>query len=149
MSKLQIYISVFTICLYATACITTQPATTTAITPSYKYNFASLYNPAASDLHPEIRIHIKSEKEAVVFYKIPMTELRAIKTEPLATETKLMIKYVIRNPSDFSVADSGSMVQVVNLKEKNEYLQSYFTVKIPQQVNSKIVVSLYGEKNNS
>lgn len=143
------YILVFASTLLLWACATTQTTTTPANAPSYKYNFASLYNPAASDLHPEVRIYLKSEKEAVIFFKIPMSELRALNTEPLATETKLMIKYVIRNPIDFSVADSGSMVQMINLKEKNEYLQSYFTTNIPQQGNSKIVVSFYGEKPNS
>ena len=150
MNKLLVYISILILSLFTFGCVTTQPTTTaTTSAPSYKYNFASLYNPAASDLHPEIRINIKSEKEALIFYKIPMSELRALNNDPLATETKLMIKYVIRNPADFSVADSGSMVQMINLKEKNEYFHSYFTVKIPEQVNSKIVVSLYGEKPNS
>lgn len=149
MNKTLIYILIAVSTLLVWSCIPAQQTATTVNVPSYKYNFASLYNPAASDLHPEIRIFLKSEKEAIIYYKIPMTELRAINTEPLATETKLMIKYVIRNPSDFSVADSGSVVNVINLKENNQYVYSYFTTKIPQQVNSKIVISIYGEKPNS
>lgn len=149
MNKSLIYILTIASTLMTWSCVPTQQTTTVVNTPSYRYNFASLYNPAASDLHPEIRIYLKSEKEALIYYKIPIAELRAINTEPLASETKLMIKYVIRNPSDFSVADSGSLVHMIDLKEKNEYIQSYFTVKIPQQVNSKIVVSLYTQKPNS
>jgi GWxTD domain-containing protein len=149
MNKILTYILIFASSLLLWACVTIQPTSTTENAPSYKYNFASLYNPAASDLHPEIRIYLKSEKEIVIFYKIPFSELKAINTEPMATETKLMIKYVIRNPSDFSVADSGSLVHMIDLKEKKEYVQSYFTAKIPQQGNSKIVISIYGQKPNS
>lgn len=134
--------------IFVTSCVSVNKQTSPA-PPSYKYNFASLYNPAATDMHPEIRIYLKSKTEALVFYKLPLNELKAITKDQTASEAKLMIKYIIRNTSDFSVADSGSLVNVINLQDKQDFISSYFNVKLPLNYDCKIVISIYGQKENS
>lgn len=148
MQNKHILLLILAIAIFAASCVSMSQQNN-PIPPSYKYNFASLYNPASSDMHPETRIYLKSQTEAVVFYNLPLNELKASINDPLASETKLMIKYITRNISDFSVADSGSLVNVIKLQDNLEFINSYFNVKLPVKSDCKIVISIYGPKENS
>ncbi len=133
--------------LFAASCVSVQQ--TTAPAPSYKYNFSSLYNPGESDLHPEVRTYINTDTSAIVFYRIPKSELRQLLTDPSSSSVKLQIKYVLRDVSTFEIVDSSSFINSINIKETNSSVFSYFHVKIPAKSNYKLIVSIAGQREKS
>lgn len=118
-------------------------------TPSYKFNFSSLYNPGESIIHPECRVYINSDTSALCFYKIKTSELKQTITDATSGQAKLQIKYVLRNYTSFEVVDSNSMVASINIKENGEYINGYFNLHIPSKDNFKLIISMSGQRENS
>ena len=147
--KVYVYIYVFLSLILIQACVGVQMPNNNAYSSSYKYNFASLYNPSLSEIHPEIRIFAKSENQALVLYKIQTNEIKNLTNSITDESTKLTIKYTLRDTEKFEVVDSGTVVNIINFNEISENFSSYFTVKTPNQENHKIIISIYGEKANS
>lgn len=129
------------------SCVTVTP--TVAPSPSYKYNFSSLYNPSESILHPECRAYINSDSTALLFYRIKTPELMQIVTDPSSYKVKLQIKYILRDVTTFNVVDSSSFNNVIDLKSVGPYLQSYFNIKIPDKAVYKLIISISGSMENS
>lgn len=76
MNKANISICVIICIILIQACVGVQPQNQTSRPSSYKYNFASRYNPSSAEIQPEVRIFAKSKTEALVFYKIPTNEIQ-------------------------------------------------------------------------
>lgn len=146
--KLSI-IGAFVAILFFTSCLSQKQNTKPQTNYSYKYNFASLYNPSLSDLHPEVRIYTKLNNEATIFYRVLTKEIKAITNSQFDEFAKLTIKYTLRNVNTFAIVDSGTIINNIDLKELNGYFRSYFNVKQMGNDNYKIIISFFGEKPNS
>lgn len=148
MNKANISICVIICIILIQACVGVQPQSQTSRPSSYKYNFASRYNPSSAEIQPEVRIFAKSKTEALVFYKIPTNEIQKT-VNTIDDDARLIVKYTLRNADNFAIVDSGTVVNMINLKQTNEEFNSYFTVNTPNQENYKIIISIYGEKANT
>ena len=123
-----------------------QPEKVTNISTNYRaYNFSSLYNISESYIHPEYFIYLESENLANFYLKIKTAELKRIRSNPSDDKTILSIKYVLRDNENNEIADSSTYHVKFNLETKKEYIDTYFRVKVPEQKNYRITVSLKGE----
>ncbi len=133
--------------ILVSSCVTVQQPVAPA--PSYKYDFSSLYNPGESDLHPQFRVYKNNDTSVLVFYKIPVSELKRNYMDPSTSIAKLQFKYVLRNTDNFEIVDSSAFTNSINLKDAGIELESYFHVRVPDKGEYKVIVSIYGQKINS
>ena len=144
MMCLKVKINIFLLLLSFASCY--QPERLTNISTNYRaYNFSSLYNPSESYLHPEYFIYLESENLAKFYFRIKTSELKKIRPNLSDDKTVLSIKYVLRDNENNEIADSSTYHVRFNLETKNEYIDTYFKVKIPEEKNYRISVFLKGE----
>jgi len=117
--------------------------------PSYKYDFSSLYNPSESSLHPDVRIYSESESQAIVFFRISIDEIRANQKSVYDTSFNLVTKYALRDVSTFEITDSGSNTFNIDTDIDSEYVELYFRIKMTPKTNYKLIVGFTGPKSGS
>lgn len=117
--------------------------------PVYKYNFASLYNPNNTILHPNYKIYITNNNSAKVYFKVKINEIKKVNIKASGDKLLLYIKYITRNVNDFTIIDSASYLCSINTKQFVDNYENSFTIPLPKQTNYKITISLYGDKENT
>jgi GWxTD domain-containing protein len=132
--------------VFAFVCISPQIAESQT-NPSYKYDFSSLYNPSEISIHPDVRVFVEDDENAIVFFRIPKDEIMANLPSRLDTSFNLVIKYVLRNMSDFEITDSGVNILKISTDFQTDYLDSYFRINLNSNTKNKLIVGFTGLKN--
>ncbi|MDD2636126.1 MAG: GWxTD domain-containing protein [Bacteroidales bacterium] len=122
------------------ACVSPKTNVNNNQTSSYKHNFSSIYNPAETNLHPEIKVFTESDTSAMVFFKINIDELSLGNKNTTDTTSELIIKYALRNVNNFEITDSAVIIYNLNIKINKPYLGSYFRIKLKPNSKNKLIV---------
>lgn len=116
--------------------------------PSYKYNFSSIYNPAETNLHPEVRIFINDTDEALVFFRLNYDELKASRQSQMDTSVSIMVKYALRDVESFAIVDTGVNVFNFKFEQGKKSVSSYFKVNPKKNTNNKLIVSFANPRSD-
>lgn len=138
-NKIGLIVSLLAV-LIASACVPINQSVVQS--PSYKYNFSSMYNPSEKSYHPVFRVFINTDTTATIFYKISADDLRKIASSNNQNELKLLIKYVVRESDDFKIVDSSVIVHTINIKPDDTEIQSYFQVKAHKNNCCKLLINM-------
>lgn len=126
--------------LLAGACVSPKTNMSVEKTPSYKYNFSSIYNPAETNLLPSVQTYCESDTSAIVFFRINVDELRLGNKNKTDTISELIVKYALRDVESFEITDSGVIVFNLKIEADNPYSDSYFRVNLKPNSKNKLIV---------
>ncbi|MCF0206530.1 MAG: GWxTD domain-containing protein, partial [Bacteroidales bacterium] len=128
-----------------TACFMQQRAHSNVVKPTNKgSNFASLYNPSASVINPQISTFITSSNSAICFFRLSTREVKNAIANPEESKIELVIKYFVRDAADFQLLDSS--VMHFNFGLQNEYMSGQFPIRLAQNKRQKVVVDFSNSK---
>lgn len=102
-------------------------------------NFAGLYNPGESLLNPTIKVFVKNDSLARIYFKVQNKELRNAIANPLNKEITLNIKYFLRKKENFQLVDSISFRRTLRIKDNELYSEDSFDIVIPEMKLYKLV----------
>ena len=125
------------------------PQETIRTSPSYRYNFSSLYNNGESIMNPEKRVYIVSDTLAIFYYRVKTEELWASQDNPSDTILNFTVKYALRDLNTFKIVDSSKQIIRINTDIENDYVSSYLKIPIVPQTKYKLIVGFYGERVKS
>ncbi|PLX06862.1 MAG: hypothetical protein C0596_14305 [Marinilabiliales bacterium] len=114
--------------------------------PSYKYNFSSLYNPSETSIHPQVKVFVKSDTEATVFFKLSTEEIKANLQSQMDTSFKLVVKYALRDVATFEIVDSGVNIFNINPRVDARFIGSSFNINLIKGSQNKLIVGFTGPK---
>lgn len=98
---------------------------------TYNFNFASIYNPGETGLHPDCFIYHNSDTTSLLFFKINKSEFVPYSQAGSMSPTiSVGMKYVLRHSENNQLADSGSYLYSVERRGENRFV-SYVSIKTP------------------
>ena len=131
------------IVLVIVSCYVSNTSNTVEKPISYRHDFASVYNPSNTILHPLIRVYVENKNEAIVYCKISRKHLLLNKKNPLDTLINIGIKYAVRAAPSFEIVDTGVNMLSFNLNMNNEFYETHFKINL-KSVDNKLVLGFYG-----
>jgi len=93
-------------------------------------NFAMIYNPGVSPLHPEYKIFHLNDTSTLIYFKLNPNELLYSQVEEGQFKSKLKIHYTIYSSFQFEkIIDSSSTFLVLKKKNGMDELITYIAIK--------------------
>lgn len=135
MKKKNIYIIVF-ISIIATSCFSVYQT-------SNFVNFASLYNPGRSSLHPEFIVYHDSDTSSLLYTRINPRELLFNRSNPRnALAARLQIRYELYNAQEKGeLCDSGSVTISIGRRSSTRPLITYIRINTLIDKNYNLIVT--------
>lgn len=103
--------------------------------PVSNRNFAYIYNPSLTDIHPEVKLYRVSKDSLRVFIRIPVSEIgfpEIIKREDQKSGIKVRY-FMIDSVNSQTFRDTGSFVFRLSQLPATNYWQVAFGCKLPDQ----------------
>ena len=128
-------------------CYSFQKNATTMSRSNKGSDFSAMYNQGESLVNPLVTAYISNPTTADVYFKVKTRELRNALANPLDDEIGLLVKYYLRNASDFHLVDTCSLHFNFNVSE-NEYVYGRFNVKLQAGMKYKLVIDFSNSRYN-
>lgn len=95
-------------------------------------DFSSLYDPAASDLHPKAMVYHGSDDSSLLFIQLPVNELMQDPTVENGADANasLTVKMAVRNQKTGALADSAILNYTINKKNGGDFI-TYISMHLP------------------
>ncbi len=108
-----------------------------------KYNFANIYNPSSTTLHPKFIVYNLNDTQCVVYNYIYLPELLFINKNGVA-EAKIELSYkVTPSLNNYQVLDSLDKTLVIRQQKYRKSL--IFPQKLPVSIDSSFLLTIYAK----